>query len=355
MVQNRYYRLYLFLSALLLILVAGGTILGFGFLKALFETAMIVNAIIIGVFLVSLYVSYRYIYLVNREFSLFDEFADWCDRPEETDFNIEALDKSILGASLSAVSCSIREHGTLVLNSSSDSRSIIEGFEDNFSARIQLINYLSGFLVLLGLLGTFLGLTITLQSMGQILTTLAGGLSDASDSSILKVMIDLIVQLKNPMTGMGTAFSTSLFGLSASGVIGLLGILLRRMHDQLKRRLEKWLNDRTELLAKMGGAEGGVEFPTGQDTGAQLAALSKQMEKNNEALLEMLDASNKYLLKMILLQQQSVEAIGIVRDQSTEMTKEIGLGNELAGRLIKESRQIVATIERNDEPKTHDN
>ena len=353
MVQNRYYRLYLFLSAALLIVVALGTILGFDFLKALFETAMIVNSIIIGVFLVSLFTAYRYIYMVNREFTLFDEFSDWCDRPEETDFNIEALDKSILGASLTAVSCSIREHGTLVLNSSSDSRSIIEGFEDNFGARIQLVNYLSGFLVLLGLLGTFLGLTITLQSMGEILTTLAGGLSDASDSSILKVMIELIVQLKNPMTGMGTAFSTSLFGLSASAVIGLLGILLRRMDDQLKRRLEKWLNDRTELLANK-GVDGSAEFPVGQDTGAQLAALSKQMEKNNEALLEMMDASNKYLLKLILLQQQSVEAMGIVRDQSTEMTKEIGLGNELAGRLIKESRQIVATIERNDETKTRE-
>ena len=353
MVQNRYYHLYLFLSASLLVVVALGTIIGFDFLKALFETAMIVNSIIISVFLVSLFAAYRYIYLVNREFTLFDEFSDWCDRPEETDFNVDALDKSILGASLTAVSCSIREHGVLVLNSSSDSRSIIEGFEDNFGARIQLINYLSGFLVLLGLLGTFLGLTITLQSMGEILTTLAGGLSDASDSSILKVMIELIVQLKNPMTGMGTAFSTSLFGLSASAVIGLLGILLRRMHDQLKRRLEKWLNDRTELLAKM-GADGSVEFPVGQDTGAQLAALSKQIEKNNEALLEILDASNKYLLKLILLQQQSVEAMGIVRDQSTEMTREIGLGNELAGRLIKESRQIVATIERNDETKTRE-
>jgi len=354
MVQNRYYRLYLILSALLLVIVALGTVLGFSFLKDLFETAMIVNTIIISVFLVSLFTAYRYIYLVNREFSLFDEFAEWCDRPEETDFNIEALDKSILGAALSPVGCSIREHGTLVLNSSSDSRSIIEGFEDNFGARLQLISYLSGFLVLLGLLGTFLGLTITLQSMGGILSTLAGGLSDASDSSILKVMIELIVQLQNPMTGMGTAFSTSLFGLSASAVIGLAGILLRRMHDQLKRKLENWLNDRTELLARM-QVEGNIDFPTGQDTGAQMAALSRQMEKNNEALLEMLDASNKYLLKLILLQQQSVEAMGIVRDQSTEMTKEIGLGNELAGRLIKESRQIVATIERNDEGKNHEN
>ena len=84
---------------------------------------------------------------------------------------------------------------------------------------------------------------------------------------------------------MGTAFSTSLFGLSASGVIGLLGILLRRMHDQLKRRLEKWLNDRTELLAKM-GSDGPTEFPTGQDTGAQLAPCPSRWKKTTRRCLK---------------------------------------------------------------------
>ena len=347
-------RLYLVLSALLLIIVAGGTILGFDFLKALFETAVAVNSVILAVFVASLFSAYRYIFLVNREFKLFDDFVRWCDRPEEIDFNVEALDKSVLGSALGAVSCSVREHGLLLLNSSSDSRSIVEGLEDNFRSRIQLVSYLSGFLVLLGLLGTFLGLTITLQSMGDILTTLAGGLSDAGDASILKVMIELIVQLKDPMNGMGTAFSTSLFGLSASGVVGLAGLLLRCLHDRLKGGLEKWLNDRTELLARVAG-EGPGEFPADGDMSAQLSALSQQMTAHNESLLEALDASNKYLLKLILLQQQSVEAMGIVRDQSAEMSRNIGLGNELAGRLIKESRQIAASIERTDEMKSRDN
>ena len=348
-------RLYLFLSAFLLVIVAGGTILGFGFLKALFETAVAVNSVILGVFIISLLCAYRYIFLVNREFTLFDDFVRWCDRPEEIDFNVEALDKSVLGSALGAVSCSVREHGLLLLNSSSDSRSIVEGLEDNFRSRIQLVSYLSGFLVLLGLLGTFLGLTITLQSMGEILTTLAGGLSDAGDASILKVMIELIVQLKDPMSGMGTAFSTSLFGLSASGLVGLAGLLLRCLYDRLKGNLEKWLNDRTELLTAVSGDSRSSEFPSDGDMSAQLAALSQQMTNNTQALLESLDASNKYLLKLILLQQQSVEAMGVVRDQSAEMSRNIGLGNELAGRLIKESRQIAATIERNDELKNRDN
>jgi hypothetical protein len=346
--------MYLLLASLLLVAVAGAVIIGFAFLKSLFMTAVTVNSIIVVVFMASLFAAYRYIFLVNREFTIFADFAHWCEKPEERDFNPEALDRSILGSSLGAVSCSVRDHGVLVLNSSSDGRSIVKGFEDNFGSRIQLVSYLSGFLVLLGLLGTFLGLTITLQSMGEILATLAGGLSDASDTSILKVMIELIVKLKEPMSGMGTAFSTSLFGLSASAVVGLLGLLLRRMYDQLKNRLEKWLNERTELLSKL-ASETLSEFPMGQDMSAQMLALSRQMAKDNQMLLEALDTSNKYLLKLILLQQQSVEAIAIVRDQSTEITREIGLGNELAGRLIKESRQIVTTIEQSEKIRNHDN
>lgn len=356
MLKDHKYLFCFYFSVSLLVLVAGGVFFGFTFLKSLFETAVAVNSVIVTVFLISLFCAYRYILLVRMELSLLDDFTSWCDSPENADFNLEALDKSIFASSLGAVSCSVREHGLLVLNSTSDSRSIVDGLEENLNARGQFISFMSGFLVLLGLLGTFLGLTITLQSMGQILTTLAGGLNDASDTSILKVMTELIIQLKEPMNGMGTAFSTSLFGLAASAVVGVLGILLRRMHDYLKGQLEKWLNERTELQGKLSApGGGGVEFPSDQDLSAQLASVFTQMNQNNETLLEALDTSNKYLLKLILLQQQTVKSMGVVREQTTEMTKELGVGNELSGRLIKESRQIATTIERNNGIKNREN
>lgn len=345
------HRLYLYFSLLLLVAVVAATIAGFGFLRMLFETAVVLNSVILGVFLFSFVAAYRYIFLVNRDTSRFDEFTKWCDAPEESSFDVESIKGSILGPTLGAISCSIQDHGVIVLHSSSDSRSVVEGFEKSSSSRIHLISYLGGFLVLLGLMGTFFGLTITLQSMGEILNTLAGGLSDASDSSILKVMIQLIVQLKDPMTGMGTAFSTSLFGLSGSAFVGILAVVLRRMHEQLKAKLENWLNERTEFLANTPtGVAAGGGVASG-DTSVQLAAIAEQLAKNNEAILEALDNSNKFLLKMILLQQRSVEAMSVVKEQSTETTREIGLGNELAGRLIKESRQITAALELRGAPK----
>jgi len=351
MIKDYKCKSYLYFSVALLVVLVAGSIAGHSFLKALFETAVIINTIILCVFFVSIFAAYRYVYLVYKDIALFSEFTKWCEAPEESSFDVEKINTSILGPTLGAISCSIQGHGALVLNSSSDSRSVVESFEHGSSSRIHLISYLSGFLVLLGLMGTFFGLTITLQSMGEILSTLAGGLGGASDSSILQVMIQLIIQLKDPMTGMGTAFSTSLFGLSGSAFVGVLAVLLRRMHDQLKEKLENWLNEKTEFSASNSVEGGASGFPVDGGMATQLAAISTQLSSNNEAILEALDNSNKFLLKMILLQQRAVEAMSVVKDQSTETTKEIGLGNELAGRLIKESRQITATLERRVAPK----
>ncbi|OEU65784.1 MAG: hypothetical protein BA863_09960 [Desulfovibrio sp. S3730MH75] len=345
MVKNNKYKLYLYFSIVLMVAIFVSTIMSFPFLKALFDTAVVINSIILLVFLSSVAAAFRYILLVCRDIRIFSEFTDWCDNPDVSNFDIKDIKKTILGTVLGAISCSIQERGLLVLNSSTDSRSIVEGFEQNISPRALLISFMGGFLVLLGLMGTFLGLTITLQSMGEILSTLAGGLSDASDTSILQMMIQLIVELKNPMSGMGTAFSTSLFGLSGSAVIGILSVLLSRMHDELKERLQTWLNEKTEFASKSptGGA---AAFPMDAGVSAQLEAISTQLAKNNEDVLNVLENTNKFLLKLTILQQRSAESINTVQNQSIETTKEIGLGNELTGRLIKESRQISVAIER---------
>ncbi|WP_320170479.1 hypothetical protein [Maridesulfovibrio sp.] len=319
----------------------------FAFLESLFSTSVVINTVIVTVFTGSVIGIFRYILSVRRDLALFDEFTVWCRDPEENSFNENEFKKGLLGPSLWPISCSIKDHGVLVLGSTSDSRSIIEGMEQSISSRTSLISFLGGFLVLLGLMGTFLGLTITLKSMGNILTELAGGLSDASDTSIMQVMIQLIVELKNPMAGMGTAFSTSLFGLSGSGIIGILAILLSRMHDQLTLRVEEWLNENIEYSAtNRSGQTDSAAFPVDADITGQLAAISGQLEKNNTAMLEAIENTNKFLLKMTLLQQKSADAINVMQSQSIETTKEIGLGNELTGRLIKESRQIAVALER---------
>ncbi|WP_336490073.1 MotA/TolQ/ExbB proton channel family protein [Methylobacterium nigriterrae] len=115
----------------------------------------------------------------------------------------------------------------------------VRAFLDTVSARLDegrdILRYIAGLLILLGLLGTFWGLIDTLSAVGAVIRSMRGG-SDAS------VMFD---ELKNglavPLGGIGLAFSASLFGLSGSLVIGFLDLQAGQAHARFHNELEDWL------------------------------------------------------------------------------------------------------------------
>lgn len=78
-----------------------------------------------------------------------------------------------------------------------------------------LTPYLAGFLVLLGMLGTFLGMVVTLRGTGL-------ALQGATDLASVRAA------LAAPVSGLGVAFGTSLAGVAASATLGLAAALARR-------------------------------------------------------------------------------------------------------------------------------
>jgi hypothetical protein len=88
-----------------------------------------------------------------------------------------------------------------------------------------LTPYLVGLLVLLGMLGTFLGMVVTLNG-----TSLA--LERATD---LQTMRD---SLAAPVKGLGLAFGTSVAGVAASAMLGLMSTLCRRRRQQAAQWLD---------------------------------------------------------------------------------------------------------------------
>lgn len=85
--------------------------------------------------------------------------------------------------------------------------------------------YLSGVLVLLGMLGTLLGMMVTLQGTGL-------ALESASD---LQAIRD---SLAAPVKGLGYAFGTSIAGIATSAVLGVLTALCRRERLAAGRALD---------------------------------------------------------------------------------------------------------------------
>ncbi len=85
--------------------------------------------------------------------------------------------------------------------------------------------YLVGLLVMLGMLGTFLGMTVTLN--GAVLA-----LESTTDLQTIRAT------LAAPVKGLGLAFGTSVAGVAASAMLGLISSLCRRERLQTGLLLE---------------------------------------------------------------------------------------------------------------------
>jgi len=88
-----------------------------------------------------------------------------------------------------------------------------------------LTPYLAGLLVLLGMLGTFLGMVVTLKGTGI-------ALENATDVQAIRA------SLAAPVKGLGLAFGTSVAGVAASAMLGLMSALSRRERQRAARQLD---------------------------------------------------------------------------------------------------------------------
>ncbi len=131
---------------------------------------------------------------------------------------------------------------------------------DSIGSRIQeshdISRYMIGLLIFLGLLGTFWGLLETVTAVGDTI----GGLStNVSDPAIL--FQDLKDGLSTPLSGMGTAFSSSLFGLAGSLVLGFLELQASQAHNRFVNDLEEWLSSVTRLSSASPLGDGDQSVP----------------------------------------------------------------------------------------------
>ena len=153
-----------------------------------------------------------------------------------------------LGASYSLLRDEIIKHGQLEIPTST-MQVLLADAQDKFEEKLGLNAYLGAIMVLLGLLGTFIGLMHTLESVGDILSNM--NMSDADQDAIGR----LIESLKGPLSGMAVGFGASLFGLVGSLVIGVLGRFQKRAADRIFHDFESWLLSSVQIEASRNSGE----------------------------------------------------------------------------------------------------
>ena len=248
-----------FLFSMLIFLAIAGFVAAILYrqISSAFGTNPGLNGLIIGVLAVGVLLAFNQVVRLFREVRWVNSFRAGS---EARDPVLLAPMKVLLGRS-SATALSM---GSL--------RTILDSIATRLDESRDISRYLIGLLVFLGLLGTFWGLLQTIGSIGATIQSLDPGSGDAND-----VLNALKSGLAAPLAGMGTAFSSSLFGLAGSLVLGFLDLQAGRAQTRFYTELENWLSSVTDL-----GSDTPVLNTGRNDTAEEMRRMGEQLRAMSE-------------------------------------------------------------------------
>ncbi len=190
------------------------------------------NGMIVIVLLLGLGYAFRMVWRLIRE-------VNWVNHFRVTDPGLEIPYSPNLLAPMEALLAN--RQGATVL-SPTTLRSLLDSLASRLDEARDISRYMIGLLVFLGLLGTFWGLLQTVASVGDVIKSLDVGSADSST-----IFDDLKSGLEAPLAGMGTSFSSSLFGLSGSLILGFLDLQASQAQNRFYNSLEDWLASLTDI------------------------------------------------------------------------------------------------------------
>ncbi|MBY0430635.1 MAG: flagellar motor protein MotA [Rhodospirillales bacterium] len=236
-------RMALFLAAVIAVVA----LLSPGLSKAFLHNPAL-NGLIMGVLMVGILLNFRQV------ISLYPEVA-WIESYRRSQPTLSNARPPRL---LSALATMLGERRDRISLSAPALRSLLDGISSRLDEARDISRYFTGLLIFLGLLGTFWGLSQTVGSIGDVirnLTIVGDDVSGAFDS--------LKQGLEAPLTGMGTAFGASMFGLGGSLVLGFLDLQSSQAQNAFYNDLEEWLSGQTRLGSSVStaAAEGDPTVP----------------------------------------------------------------------------------------------
>ena len=133
-------------------------------------------------------------------------------------------------------------------------RHLLDSIATRLDEARDISRYMTGLLVFLGLLGTFWGLIETVGSVGKVID----GLKVGGDAGA--VFDTLKEGLAAPLGGMGISFSSSLFGLAGSLILGFLDLQSSQAQNRFYTDLEDWLATTVRHYAGETGSSGNADL-----------------------------------------------------------------------------------------------
>jgi hypothetical protein len=210
------------------------------------------NGLILGVLLVGVGLNIRNIARLGPE-------VDWINTFRREDDAPVASSTQRQPRLLSPMATMLAEHKgrSKATLSAPAMRSLLDGIGSRLDEERDLARYFIGLSIFLGLLGTFWGLLQTVGSISDVINSL-----EITGQQEMSAMFGQLKQgLEGPLKGMGTAFSSSLFGLTGSLILGFMDLQAGQAQNAFFNDLEEWLSGITKLGGGGGGGDGDQSVP----------------------------------------------------------------------------------------------
>lgn len=297
------------------------------------------NGLIFGALFIGILFAFRQVLLLRNDAAWLIGFQQDQQKAElgGLDDSSKRRGNPVLLASMNAMLRTKRGSETL---STLSTRSILDSVAARLDEARDISRYMIGLLIFLGLLGTFWGLLQTIGAVGDTIGNLTAGSGDTA-----AIFEDLKAGLAAPLDGMGTAFSSSLFGLAGSLVLGFLDLQVGGAQNRFFNELEEWLSSRTRLTS--GAAIGDGESAS---VPAYVSALLEQTADGLENLQRTLARTEERRLQADRTLMDLGEKMALLADKLAEPMNAPPQTDEVArrhltnidthlGRLLEETTQ----------------
>ena len=240
-------RMLLFLGA-----VGGVGFMLFMSFRDAFMANPALNGLIVGVLLIGILYNFSQVIRLYPEVTWIENFRDSVTNSEARARHAQ----SAMPKLLAPMAAMVGDRDRFALSTAA-MRTLLDGIASRLDESRDTSRYTIGLLIFLGLLGTFWGLLGTVSSISDVIGTLSvnGGEAGA-------IFAELKRGLQAPMEGMGTAFSSSLFGLAGSLVLGFLDLQANQAQNRFYNDLEEWLSTVTRLSSGAIGNDGDQSVTT---------------------------------------------------------------------------------------------
>lgn len=285
--------LFLILAVLLAIILDGQT----GQLRRSFMANPGLNGLIIAVLLVGIVYSFRQV------LRLFPEI-NWVNNFRISDPGVAVEKQPVL---LLPMATMLRDRTGHLSLATGSARTLLDSVASRLDEQRETTRYLVGLLVFLGLLGTFWGLLHTVSSVGNTIGSL-----DTGGGENVMLFDQLKEGLAGPLAGMGIAFSSSLFGLAGSLILGFLDLQAGHAQSRFYNELEDWLANITELQS----ADAGDSVPP------QLRFALMDMQRSLSDLSEKVE-------------------VGMLNDNTGDAVKDLAQGVDKLIRQMRAEQKVV--------------